>query len=287
MENKKIIYEEKGTKAVEIHENHGVRQSGDSEKEKIDKEIRLEDQERIDDTGFGNLRIIQKKGAFCYGVDAVILSDFAVALSKNMKEVVDLGTSTGIIPLIVSHKCKSCKITGVELQPASAERAKRNVILNNLEDRVEIVNSDILDLGLEYTRKFDTVITNPPYMVSGRGLVNWNNEKMIARHETTAKLEDFFRVSSKIVKEKGNLFMVHRPSRLPDLITLGRKYNFELKTMQLVVPKPGGSANIVLLHYSYLGGKELKVLPELPVHLDNGEYSPKILEIYEKFGYDN
>ena len=251
------------------------------------KEIVLEDQERIDDTGFGNLRIIQKKGAFCYGVDAVILSDFAVTVGKNLKEVVDLGTSTGIIPMIISHKCKTCKITGVELQEASAKRAIRNVELNNLKDRIEIVNSDILDLGAEYVRKFDTVVTNPPYMVSGNGLVNCNNEKMIARHETTASLEDFFKVASKIIKEKGNLFMVHRPSRLPDLITLGRKYKFELKTMEMVVPKPGGVANIVLLHYSYMGGKELKLLPELPVHLENGEYSPQILEIYEKFGYDN
>ena len=250
-------------------------------------DIILEEQERIDDTGFGDLRIIQKKGAFCYGVDAVILSDFTVSIGKNLNQVCDLGTSTGIIPLIISHKNKKCHITGVELQKASAERAKRNVELNNLTDRIDIVNSDILDLGQEFTRKFDTVVTNPPYMVSGNGLVNCNNEKMIARHETTANLEDFFRVSSKIVKEKGNLFMVHRPSRLPDLITLGRKYNFELKTMQMVVPKPGGTANIVLLHYSYLGGKELRLLPELPVHIENGDYSQRILEIYEKFGYDN
>lgn len=251
------------------------------------EKIFLEDQERIDDTGFGDLKIIQKKGAFCYGVDAVILSDFAVKVGKNLKEVVDLGTSTGIIPMIISHKCKKCKITGVELQKASAERAVRNVALNDLQNRVEIVNSDILELGSEFTRRFDTVVTNPPYMVSGNGLVNCNNEKMIARHETTANLEDFFKVASKIIKEKGNLFMVHRPSRLPDLITLARKYNFELKTMQMVVPKPGGIANIVLLHYSYLGGKELRLLPELPVHLENGDYSSQILEIYEKIGYDD
>ena len=244
----------------------------------------LENQERIDEIGFGNLKLIQKKGAFCYGVDAVILSDFAAKLGKNMKTVCDMGTGTGIIPIILSHKCKECHITGIEMQEPSFKRAVRNVALNKLEERISMINSDILNLGPEFTRKFDVVVSNPPYMVSGNGLINGNEEKMIARHETTASLEDFFKVASKIIKEKGSFFMVHRPSRLPDLITLGRKYNFELKTMEMVVPKIGVGANIVLLHYGHLGGKELKVLPELPVHDSHGNYTEQILEIYEKLG---
>ena len=251
------------------------------------EKINLEDKERIDEIGFGDLKLIQKKGTFCYGVDAVILSDFAVNFGKNIKEVCDMGTGTGIIPIIMSHKCKTCKFTGVELQENSAKRAVRNVELNNLQDRITVVNSDILKLGSEFNRKFDCVVSNPPYMVQGNGLVNCNSEKMIARHETTANLEDFFKVADRIMKEKGNLFMVHRPSRLPDLITLGRRYNFELKTMEMVVPKIGGEANIVLLHYSHFGGKELRILPELPVHTENGDYTNKILEIYEKNGFND
>lgn len=251
------------------------------------EKINLEEKERIDEIGFGELKLIQKKGTFCYGVDAVILSDFAVKFSRTINEVCDLGTGTGIIPIIMSHKCKSCRITAIELQEDSAKRAMRNVKINNLQDRIEVVNSDILDLGAEFTRRFDCVVSNPPYMVQGNGIVNGNSEKMIARHETTASLEDFFRVADRIMKEKGNLFMVHRPSRLPDLITLGRKYNFELKTMEMVVPKVGGEANIVLLHYSHFGGKELRILPELPVHTENGGYTNKILEIYEKNGTIN
>lgn len=251
------------------------------------EKINLEERERIDEIGFGNLKLIQKKGTFCYGVDAVILSDFAVKFGKNIKDVCDLGTGSGIIPIIMSHKCSDCKITAIELQENSAKRAIRNVELNGLQDRITVVNSDILNLGDNFNRKFDCVVSNPPYMVQGNGLVNCNSEKMIARHETTASLEDFFKVADRIMKEKGNFFMVHRPSRLPDLITLGRKYNFELKTMELIVPKPGGEANIVLLHYSHFGGKELRILPELPVHTDTGEYTPQILEIYEKNGFGN
>ena len=245
---------------------------------------KLQEKERIDEIGFGDLKLIQKKGTFCYGVDAVILSDFAARISKNPHSICDMGTGTGIIPIILSHKTKAEHITGVELQEESAKRAVRNVKLNNLESRINILNSDILNLPNEYVRNFDVVVSNPPYMVSGNGIINCNKEKMIARHETTANLEDFFRVASKIVKEKGNLFMVHRPSRLPDLITLGRKYQFELKTMEMVVPKIGEGANIVLLHYSFGGGKELKILPELPVHKENGDYTEQILEIYEKNG---
>lgn len=247
-------------------------------------DIRAEEGERIDEIGFGGLKLIQKPEAFCYGVDAVILSDFAASAGRSMEKVCDLGTGTGIIPLIISHKRPESEIVAVEVQKDSAGRAERNVVLNGLEDRIRIVCSDILDLDRKYYGTFDTVVSNPPYMAGGGAIRNANMEKMIARHETTATLRDFFRCASDLLKARGELFMVHRPSRLPDLITLARDEGLEPKTMRLVCPREGEAANIVLIHYVKGGGAEMKIMADLNVHRREGGYTEEILRIYEKEG---
>lgn len=244
------------------------------------KEIKSE--LRTDEIGFGNLKLTQAVDEFCYGVDAVILADFASKISKTKGLVFDFGTGTGVIPLIISHKLKNCKIVGVELQEKSAKLAKANVRENGLEDRITILNSNILDIDSKYYSMVDVVVSNPPYMAKNGALQNLNDAKSIARHETAADLEQFFMMAAKLLKDRGQLFMVHRPSRLVDLLAYGRKYKLEAKTMQMVAPKNGAIPNIVLLHFVKNGGKELKILKPLDVHKEGGAYTDEILEIYEK-----
>ena len=170
--------------------------------------------ERIDNIGFGNLKLIQNPEEFCYGVDAVILADFAKE-STGMKMVschserskqslvFDLGTGTGVIPLIISEGTQG-KIIGVEIQKKSFELAERNAKINSLEDRISFINQDIKDYeiwGEEYRSKADIVTTNPPYMTRTSGLKNDNSAKLIARHETTADLEDFIKASAYLLKD--------------------------------------------------------------------------------------
>ncbi|MEE1038250.1 MAG: tRNA1(Val) (adenine(37)-N6)-methyltransferase [Eubacterium sp.] len=244
--------------------------------------INIEKDERVDEIGFGNLKLIQKPKEFCYGVDAVILADFAAGLCKRSQVVFDLGTGTGVIPMIFNYKKSSGKIYGVEVQEGSAKRAVRNVQLNGLQEKIEIIHSNIKDLDNGLWGTADVVISNPPYFPHGGALKNSNDAKTIARHEITANLEDFFQVAAKLLKEKGELFMVHRPSRLADLMCYGRQYKLEAKSVQMVSPKAGEAPNIVLVHFAKNGGKEIKMMPNLNVHKHEGGYTDEILHIYEK-----
>ena len=239
--------------------------------------------ERIVEIGFGNLKLKQRPKEFCYGVDAVILADFAAKFCNKSKIVFDLGTGTGVIPLILSHKLKEGSIVGVEIQKQSANLAKENVAINNLEDKIKILNCNIKDIPEKYFDTANLVVSNPPYMPKHGALKNTNSAKTIARHEIEADLKDFFQIASRLLKDRGELFMVHRPSRMVDLLAYAREFRLEAKTMQLVCPKNGEVPNIVLIHFVKNGGKELKLLKNLDVHKEDGGYTEDILKIYEKF----
>ena len=239
----------------------------------------LKDGERIDKIGFSDLQLIQKPEEFCYGVDAVILADFAS--QKNVKRAVDLGTGTGIIPLIMSHKTDAEKLYGVEFQKDSYDRAMRNVTLNGLEGRVDFFNANVSEFR-DLDEWADVVTTNPPYMAAHGALVNDNNAKTIARHEVAGTLEDFVKCAARTLKNKGDFYMVHRPSRLVDIFHICRQYRLEPKEMRLVAPKEGDAPNIVLVHCVKNGGIELKILDPLYVYKDKGVYSDEIEEIYER-----
>ena len=190
-------------------------------------EITLKENERIDDLEFKNLKIIQNKDGFCFGIDSVLLSDFAKNIRHNSK-VIDLGTGTGIINILLSGKTKASKFIGVEIQEEVAEMAKRSVELNNLEDKITILNENILNLKNLYdARSFDAVVTNPPYKKINTGLINENNKKLISRHEITASLKDFIHISSYLLKDFGEFYMVHRPDRLVDIFQLMREEKIE------------------------------------------------------------
>ncbi|MBR6798678.1 MAG: tRNA1(Val) (adenine(37)-N6)-methyltransferase [Firmicutes bacterium] len=249
--------------------------------------------ERIENTGFGNIKLIQDPEQFCYGVDAVILADFANSLYPAFKKAADLGTGNGIIPLILSHKNSEAHITGVEIQPDAADMAMRSCRLNELEEKINFVVANVIDiadgkLGESINDPalcegaMDMVTCNPPYFVKGGAIPSSSKAKFIARHETTAGVEDFIKAAEKLLKRKGHFFMVHRPSRLADIMYYCRKYGLEPKDMRMVVPKPGETPNILLIHCIKGGGRELNVLKELSVYNEDGSYSDEIEHIYER-----
>lgn len=245
----------------------------------------LLEEERVDEIGFGDLKLIQNWREFCYGVDAVILSQFAAENYKGKEfKIVDLGTGTGIIPLILSFKLPKAKITGVEVQRSSWDRACRNAKGNGLEERIAFLNEDVKDYkkwGKELKGTVDMIVCNPPYFQGGGGLKNKEEPKTIARHETSASLEEFLKCSDFLLKPKGELFMVHRPSRLADLCYHGRELGLEPKRMQFVSPDKMRAPNILLLQFVKGGGKELRLSDPLFVYDEEGKYSPQVLRAYD------
>ena len=238
--------------------------------------------ERIDDLEYKGLKIIQNKDGFCFGIDSILLSDFAKEIKKGSK-VIDLGTGTGIIGILLCMKTELSKIMGVEIQKEVYDMAKRSIKLNNLENKFEIINENIKNLeNIIETGTFDAVVTNPPYKKIGTGLTNENEKKLISRHEITANLEDFIKVSSKMLKDKGTLYMVHRPDRMVDIIELLRKYKLEPKKIKFVYPNANKDANLILLKAVKNANPFLKIEKPLYVYNQNGEYTDEILKIYGK-----
>lgn len=244
--------------------------------------IDLLENERIDDLEYKGLKIIQNKDGFCFGIDSILLTDFAKEI-KEESTIIDLGTGTGIIGILLSKKINPAKIIGVEIQKEVYEMAKRSVELNHLEDKFEIINADIKDLQDKIQMNtFDAVVTNPPYKKIGTGIINENDKKLISRHEITASLEDFIKITSKLLKDNGSLYMVHRPDRLVDIIENSRKYKLEPKKIRLVYPSIGKDANLVLIKATKNAKPFLKIEKPLYVYEEKGKYTEEILEIYGK-----
>lgn len=233
--------------------------------------------ERIDDLNLNGKKIIQNTDYFCFGIDSVLLANF-VSSNSSKNVVVDLCSGTGVISVILTQKKKLHKIYAVELQDEMYNLLKRNIKLNNLEDCIYPFKANIKDYYLD--KKVDIVVCNPPYKEIGTGVQNENNVKYIARHEKECTLEDVFKCSSKILKQKGKLYLVHKPQRLVDLISLARKYNLEAKNIRFVYPKFNSSASIVLVEYVFYGGNEINVLPPLIEYDEFGNYTEGILDIY-------
>jgi tRNA1Val (adenine37-N6)-methyltransferase len=241
--------------------------------------------ERIDDIGFGGLRLIQNPEEFCYGVDAVVLADFASRLCKPQPlKIADIGTGTGVIPLMLIHMTDAREIVGIEVQEQSFLLATRNVSLNGLEKRVRMVRGDIIDAELlkDERETFDLVVSNPPYIKKDGGIINDVDSKMIARHETTAVLDDFIRVAANLLKPAGSFCMVHRPDRLVDICSFSRKYKLEPKNMRFVSPNKNKAPNILLINCVKNGNAGLKLLDPLYIYDEKGENTDQINEIYEK-----
>ena len=244
--------------------------------------MELKDNERIDDLEYKGLKIIQNKDGFCFGVDSVLLSDYAKKIRNNAK-VIDIGTGTGIISLLLCKKTNLSKIIGIEIQEDVAEMAKRSIRLNNLEDKFEIINANIkniLDTLNPYS--FDAIVTNPPYKKVDTGVKSIDKKQLISRHEVECTLEDIIEKSSKLLKDLGELYMVHRAERLVDIMCLLRKYKLEPKNIRFVHSKSNEKPCLILIR-AVRGAKEfLKIDKPLVIYKENGEYTDEILEIYDK-----
>ena len=241
--------------------------------------IDLKENERIDDLQRNHLRIIQKTDGFCFGMDAVLLSGFAAV--KPGERVLDLGTGTGIIPILLSAKTEGEHFTGLEIQEEIAGMAKRSVSMNGLEKKIEIVNGDIKEASRIFgAASFDVVTTNPPYMNDAHGLKNPTEVKAISRHEVLCTLEDVVREGAKVLKHGGRMYMVPRPHRLIEILNTMTKYRLEPKRMKLVHPFRDKEANMVLIEAVRGGGAWMKVEPPVIVYKEPGVYSEEIYDIY-------
>lgn len=249
--------------------------------------MELKENERIDDLELNNLKIIQNTKGFCFGMDSVLLSDFAKNIKKDSK-VIDLGTGTGILPILLSAKTKASKIIGIELQPEVANMAERSVLLNNLQDKIEIVCENIKNLKNIYLpNSFDAILTNPPYKLLGTGAVNNLETKLISRHEITANLEDFIAISSYLLKDQASIYMVHRPERLVDILSIFRKYKLEPKELKFVHPNYDKAPNLVLIKATKNAKPFLKIDIPLYIYNSKGDYTDELLKIYGKNIYIN
>ena len=244
--------------------------------------MKLKENERIDDLEFKGLKIIQNKNGFCFGIDSVILSDFAKNVKPN-SNIMDLGTGTGILPILLSAKTEAKKIWGIEIQEDVANMAKRSVLLNKLEEKIEIINENILNLESKFEKNsIDVIVTNPPYKKKGTGVINEKESKLIARHEITASLEDFIEISSKLLKDKGEIFMVHRPERLVDILYLMRNKKIEPKNIRFVYANKESKPKLILVRGVKNAKEFLKVEKNLYIYNEDGNYSDEILKIYNK-----
>lgn len=243
--------------------------------------------ERIDDLGINDLKIIQNKEYFCFGTDSVLLANFVKSENTN-NVILDLCSGSGVIPIILSAKKKYKKIFGVELQSEMYDLFDRNIKINNLEDSIISINENvknIKDIRKKITSimgkdKIDIITCNPPYKEIGTGLTTNHDVKTIAKCEVMCNLEDIFITSSKLLGKGGKLYLVHKPERLSDLIYFGRKYNLEAKEIRFVYPKINKKPSIVLISYRKDGGNETKVLEPLIEYNDDMSYTDEIYRIY-------
>lgn len=243
--------------------------------------IELKAGERLDDLQRNHLRLIQNPQQFCFGMDAVLLSEFAKAGADD--RVLDLGTGTGIIPILMSAKTQARHLTGLEIQEESADMAQRSVRLNGLEERIEIVCGDIREASRIFGASvYDAVTCNPPYMIGRHGLQNPDGQKAIARHEILCTFDDVARETAKVLKPGGKFYLVHRPFRLAEIISTLVSYKLEPKRLQLVYPFVDKEPNMMLLEASRGGNSRMTVEKPLIIYKEPGVYTP---EIYERYGY--
>lgn len=241
--------------------------------------MQIKEDERLDDLQINGLRLIQKTTGFKFGIDAVLLSDFAK--HQKASRALDLCTGTGIIPLLLSAKTTIAQLYGIEIQEDIADMAQRSVQYNHLSERIHITRGDLR--ANTYPKKsFDMVTCNPPYMKHGSALPNRTDTKLIARHEICCTLDDVIHTAASLLRPGGHFFMVHRPSRLVDIFCTMRLYRLEPKRIRFIHPQAEKAANLVLIEGLEGGGTELKLMPPLSVFHADGTYTEEINRIYER-----
>lgn len=226
----------------------------------------------------GDLKIIQNDENFMYSLDSLLLSKF-VTINNSVKNILDIGTGNAPIPLILSKRSNAI-ITGIEIQKESYELGIESVKINNLDSRIKLINEDVNVIYDELENNYyDVVVCNPPYYKSNT-MISENNSKSIARSEITISLDDIFKVSKKVLKNKGRVAMVNRPERLVDIIVCMKKYGIEPKKIRFVYPKIGKPANHILIEGMKNGNSELKIMEPLIIHNDDDTYTNDAIEIF-------
>ena len=244
--------------------------------------IEFNKNEKVEDLQFKNLKIIQNKNGFCFGIDSILLADFAKEIKKGAK-ILDLGTGTGIIATLLCKKTQLKEIIGVEKQKEVYEMAKKSIQLNQLENQFKIINRDILELNKIFEKNtFHAIVTNPPYKKKDTGIKNEEEKKMVSRHETTATLEDFIKIAKELLKDKGEFYMVHRPERLVDIMEYMRKYKIEPKLIRFVYANKNSEPKLILIKGIKNAKPFLKVKNNLYIYDKNGKYTEEINKIYQK-----
>jgi tRNA1(Val) A37 N6-methylase TrmN6 len=244
--------------------------------------VQINENERIDELHRNDYKIIQNPKSFCFGIDAVVLSFFAKV--KENEIVLDMGTGTGIIPILLEAKTKGRHFKALEIQPESVDMATRSVKLNDLQNKIDIIEGDIKEADKLFPlSSFDVITCNPPYMNNGKGLINEYSKKAIARHEIHCTLDDVIISASKLVKVGGRFYMVHRPNRLAEIISKLKKNKLEPKRIRFVHPYVNKESNMVLIESVRHGKPMMKVEPPLIVYNSKNAYTD---EIYEIYGYD-
>ncbi|MCI8509947.1 MAG: tRNA1(Val) (adenine(37)-N6)-methyltransferase [Lachnospiraceae bacterium] len=240
----------------------------------------LED-ERIDDLQCKGYRLIQKPKGFCFGVDAVLLSDFARV--KKKQRVLDLCTGSGVIPILLAAKTEGDYFSGLELQEGYADMASRSVQMNGLEEKINIICGDVKNIKKLFApASFQVVTVNPPYMTEHHGLTNLYEPKTIARHEVMVSLEDVVAAAGYVLPESGSFFMIHKPFRLAEIFKIMKEYHLEPKRMRLVHPSVEKEPTMVLIEGLKGGRERITVEPPLIIYKEQGVYHDEIFQIYGK-----
>ncbi|MDR3240773.1 MAG: tRNA1(Val) (adenine(37)-N6)-methyltransferase [Lactobacillaceae bacterium] len=243
----------------------------------------LHGDERIDMLYRDEVRIIQSREVFSFSLDAVLLAHFANPRNGGRGTIVDLGTGNGAIPLFMAHKV-SGQLIGIEIQPRLADMARRSVALNQLDEKIQVINTDMRDV-FDYLKpgSVETVVSNPPYFeATEKSHKNPNQHYAIARHEIMADLDLVTHTAKKLLKSGGHFFMVHRPDRLFEILDALRANNLIPKRIQFVYPKVGKEANVVLIE-SIKNGRltGAQILPPIITHNDDDTYRDEVWAIYE------
>lgn len=239
----------------------------------------LKDGERLDDLQRDGFQIIQNEKYFCFGMDAVLLSAFAQI--KTGENVLDLGTGTGVIPILLKARSDGKSFTGLEINDYCVDMASRSAAFNHIEDSVKIVHGDIKEADQIFTAgSFDVVTSNPPYMTAGHGLESKETFVAAARHEILCTLEDVVSQASRLLKEQGRFFMVHRPFRMAEIICMLTKYRLEPKRIRLVYPFADREPNMLLIEARKGGRPRVSVEAPLIIYREKGVYTDEVYDLY-------